>query len=143
MGKFGFNQIQNRTMYHLFVYGTLQYPEILKKLTGKTFVAKPAVLTHFKRHKVKNAEYPAIVPKPGAQTTGMLIENVDESSLNAIDFYEGDEYEKTEVNIISGDFETKAFAYVWIAGENHLEKEDWDRACFEKKYLELYIGAKS
>lgn len=128
-------------MHHLFVYGTLQYPEILKKLTGKSFVSKPAVLNHFKRHKVKNAEYPAIVPKHGAQTAGMLIENVDELSLKAIDFYEGDEYEKTIVNVISDDIENKAYTYVWIAGDNHLDDEDWDKAYFEKKYLELYIGS--
>jgi len=130
-------------MQNLFVYGTLQYPEILKKITGKSFVSKPAILYNFNRHKVQNAEYPAIVSKHGAKTYGLVLENVDDESLKAIDIYEGEEYEKSLVSVFTEDSKTEAFTYIWIAGNNYLEEEDWDKALFEAKYLELYIGTKS
>ena len=128
-------------MQNLFVYGTLQYPEILQKLTGKSFVSKPAVLNNYKRHRVKHAEYPAIIPNPGVQTMGLLLENVDELSLKAIDFYEGEEYEKTAVTVNSEDMDIMALTYVWNGGINNLEKDDWNKNNFEKNYLEIYLDS--
>lgn len=128
-------------MQNLFVYGTLQYPEILQKLTGKNFVSKPAVLNNYMRHKVKHAEYPAIVPKPGAQTMGLLIENVDDLSLRAIDFYEGNEYEKTVVTVFTENTVMDAFTYTWIGGNKNLEEDDWDKNNFEKNFLQLYLNS--
>ncbi len=139
MGKFGQKQIQMDRMHKLFVYGTLQFPEILQKITGKLFVAKPASLNDFKRYKVKNAEYPAIVPKPGAITHGFILENVDEASLKAIDFFEGYSYKKIEVTVLVSTKKVTAYTYVWNSGENSLSEKDWDKKDFEKNYLKYYI----
>jgi gamma-glutamylcyclotransferase (GGCT)/AIG2-like uncharacterized protein YtfP len=48
-------------MQNIFVYGTLQSPEIIKKLTGKSFKNTPAVLEGYKRYWVKESDYPAVI----------------------------------------------------------------------------------
>ncbi len=126
-------------MQNLFVYGTLQFPAILKKITGRTFSIKPAVLNDFMRRAIKGCDYPAIISSTGKQINGLLIENVDDNSLNAIDYFEGDEYEKTMVKVIVNGNEIQALTYVWTADKNKLEDHDWDKDQFEKNFLNLYI----
>jgi len=125
-------------MQNLFIYGTLQFPSIPKKITGKTFSLKPVVLNDFKRFRVKNAEYPAIIPCQGSKISGYIAENVDDISLKAIDFFEGDEYEKKEVTITVNERDILALTYVWIAGSENLDDDDWDMNYFEIKYLKYY-----
>ena len=126
-------------MQNLFIYGTLQFLSILKTITGKTFVVKPAVLNGFKRYRVKNAEYPAIIPNAGSKISGYIVEMVDDISLNAIDNFEGVEYEKREVTITVNGKYILGLTYVWIAGSENLDDYDWDMSYFEKKYLKFYV----
>lgn len=125
-------------MQNLFVYGTLQFPSVLKKLTGRSFSTKPAVLNDFKRCGVKGCDYPAIIASTGGQITGRLMENVDNDSLSAIDYFEGDEYEKREVKVLADGKEFLAFTYVWTANTILLEDRDWDKDFFENNFLNFY-----
>lgn len=123
----------------LFVYGTLQFPEILKRLTGKIFTMKPATLNGFKRCCVKGCDYPALIETKDAITNGIILENVDEKSLKAIDYFEGDEYEKTGVTVLVNGLEVSAITYVWVAEKKRLECTDWDRSFFESNFLIKYL----
>jgi gamma-glutamylcyclotransferase (GGCT)/AIG2-like uncharacterized protein YtfP len=126
-------------MSNVFVYGTLQSPEIVKKLTGKSFKSTPAVLERYKRYCVKDCDYPAIIQQNDAQTTGLILENVDDLSLDIISFYEGDEYEKRQVTVQTGDSPEIALAFVWAKGFELLEDADWDLVQFEKTSLKYYF----
>ena len=73
----------------LFVYGTLMSEELLQSLTGRRFPRCPATLEDYTRifpHELRG--YPHIVPRQGERVTGVLIENVDPTSLRALDAYE-------------------------------------------------------
>lgn len=127
-------------MQNLFVYGTLQFPELVKKLTGKTFTGRPAVLNRYRRRSVKDADYPAIVPDSEAQTQGILYEGVDRESLKKIDFFEGSEYKKEVVLVDINGKEIEALAYIWKGPAEALNENDWDHARFEKYSLSAYLN---
>jgi len=127
-------------MPDIFVYGTLQSPEIIKKLTGKSFKSTPAVLPRYKRYCVKECDYPAVIQQNDAQTTGLVLGNVDELSLDIISFYEGDEYEKSKVTVfVNGKYED-ALTFVWVNENEMLENKDWDLQNFERTCLDYYLN---
>jgi gamma-glutamylcyclotransferase (GGCT)/AIG2-like uncharacterized protein YtfP len=71
----------------LFVYGTLMSGARVQELTGRHFPQRPATLSDFVRI-VPPGGYPYIVPQPGGRVEGFLIDDVDPSSLRALDAYE-------------------------------------------------------
>ncbi|MEZ5106542.1 MAG: gamma-glutamylcyclotransferase family protein [Draconibacterium sp.] len=130
--------VTQREMQNLFVYGTLQLPSVVLKLTGKFFETDEAVLTGFKSYCVRNCDYPAIIPNREAKVSGLLLKNVDDISLQAIDYFEGNEYTKQKVTVIVAGKDISAFTYVWNLGKELLEDKDWDINFFKKNFLHLY-----
>ena len=126
-------------MQNIFVYGTLLSPEIITKLTGKTFKTTPASLSGFKKYCVKDCDYPAIIQMDDSFTSGMVLENVDDSSLNIISFYEGDEYIIQKVTIILNDMPEEVLAFVWVKKHELLENRKWDFHHFQRNKLKYYI----
>ncbi|KAF2455549.1 hypothetical protein BDY21DRAFT_349645 [Lineolata rhizophorae] len=94
-----------------FFYGTLMAPAVLMRVCHGTnpttprpaFDAKPAILHHFRRHRVKNADYPAILPcadGPGggsACVRGTVVRGLTDGDIWRLDKFEGDEYERRTV----------------------------------------------
>jgi len=126
-------------MQNIFVYGTLQSPEIIKKLTGKSFKSTPAVLEGYKRYWVNESDYPAVIQQIDEQTTGLVLENVDDLSFDIISFYEGDEYGKKKVTVNLNGISKDVLTFVWVNGNEFLENKDWDLDNFEKTFLEHYL----
>jgi len=125
-------------MENVFVYGTLQFPEIVKRLTGKEFVSVPATLAGFKRCLVKGADYPAVFEKHGTLVKGKLLKNVDDNSMHQLTIFEGGEYEKRAVEVRCGDEMIKAITFVWREDKVLLEEKDWDKNHFENHSLKKY-----
>lgn len=126
-------------MRNIFVYGTLQSPEIVKKLTGKSFKTSPAVLQGYNRYCVKECDYPAVIQKDNAETAGLVLENVDDFSLDIISFYEGDEYEKKILPIMVNGLMKKTIAFIWNAEITNLKNEEWNFKEFENQRLDYYL----
>ena len=126
-------------MQNIFVYGTLLSPEIITKLTGKTFKTTPAVLSGYKKYCVKGCDYPAVIQIDDSITSGMVLENVDDYSLYVISFYEGNEYEKLKVTINLNDESKEVLVFVWVKGQELLENKEWDFRHFQKNKLKYYI----
>jgi gamma-glutamylcyclotransferase (GGCT)/AIG2-like uncharacterized protein YtfP len=126
-------------MQNIFVYGTLQSPEIIKKLTGKSFKSTPAVLQGYKRYWVKESVYPAVIQQIDEQTTGLVLENVDDLSFDIISFYEGDEYGKKKVTVNLNGIYKDVLTFVWVNGNEFLENKDWNLDNFEETFLEYYL----
>ena len=122
-------------MHNVFVYGTLMSKELIKKLTGKSFKTRPAILADYKRYSIKDADYPAISQKKGFTTKGLLLENVDEQSISLLSEYEGDEYKKQEVFVLSDQKKVKALVYIWDANPDLLEDKEWDFELFQNGYF--------
>ena len=88
---------------NIFAYGTLICPEMIYALTGKTFRSEKAVLMDFKRYKIYDngnpRAYPAIKQIEGANVEGVLWYDVDKKSFEVLDFFEGFEYIRTELEV--------------------------------------------
>jgi gamma-glutamylcyclotransferase (GGCT)/AIG2-like uncharacterized protein YtfP len=126
-------------MQHLFVYGSLLFPELIEKLTGKNFGFLPAVLFGFQRLAVKGSDYPAIVPKVNKKVDGMLVLDVDRKSMKILTYFEGDEYRKEDVVVFSENKTYNATAFVWNENLKFLEKFDWDLFSFRETSLKVYL----
>ncbi|KAF6757290.1 hypothetical protein DFP72DRAFT_809609 [Ephemerocybe angulata] len=101
--------------YTAFFYGTLMHPRILTKVIhngGGHLEICPAVLLDHTRHRVKNAEYPGVVPyERGRQlfsrdleqeersVRGTLVRGLTLTDIGHLDIFEGDEYERLSVSV--------------------------------------------
>ena len=126
-------------MQNLFVYGTLLFPEITEKLTGKSFETLPAILKGYKMYCVKDCDYPAIINEEGAETKGKILLNIDDFDLKILSVYEGDEYEWRKIKVLCNDKLEDAITFVWSNGVDRLESRGWDFADFQKERLEYYL----
>lgn len=80
---------------NLFVYGTLMIPAVMNAVTDRQFRFVEAILTGYARYTVKGETYPGIIPETDAVTKGILCFDVDELSLERLDAFEGDLYQRT------------------------------------------------
>ena len=126
-------------MQHLFIYGTLLFPELVEKLTGKRFYSIPAILKGYKRFAVKGCDYPAIIADIKFDVHGVLLLNVDEKSMGLLTYYEGRDYVKSKVEVISEKQNYDAVAFVWANDIAFLEDFDWNHKSFKENSLSFYI----
>ncbi|KAJ6131950.1 hypothetical protein N7471_007165 [Penicillium samsonianum] len=109
----------------LFFYGTLMAPQILHRVIHgqanpepwqKAMLRfQPAILHGYRRHRVRNADYPGIVallepqsemekssaPRTSAGTSviGTLVSGLTDGDVHRLDRFEGSEYEKKRVTV--------------------------------------------
>ena len=90
------------TPTNAFFYGTLMSPAVLTRVTGRppaNFVARSALLQNHRRHRVKYADYPAIIPTEGSTVRGTYVTGLNESDVRRLDVFEGDQYLRRNVKI--------------------------------------------
>lgn len=98
-------------MQKLFIYGTLQEPEIQKQIIGRLVNGKPATLRGFCKStiEIEGMVYPILIKGlPDFIVDGKII-YVTTSELEKIDKYETNEYQRKEVILESGE---KSWVYV-------------------------------
>ncbi|MCK3683830.1 gamma-glutamylcyclotransferase family protein [Maribellus sp. YY47] len=126
-------------MQHVFVYGSLLFPEVVEALTGTTFPMKDGILPDFRRFAISGADYPAIVFNNGSTVKGKILLNVDDRSLEILKFYEGDEYACISASINVENKTTEALVFVWKETEERLNG-NWSENHFRETLLETYIS---
>ncbi|KZF20325.1 hypothetical protein L228DRAFT_250000 [Xylona heveae TC161] len=153
-----------RTTHNAFFYGTLMAPEVLYRVCFGTatppesktqqLMIQPAILHDFCRHRVRNCDYPAILPDAGHTVRGTFVSGLSQSDVWRLDVFEGDEYARKPVTVKAlskigdesgeGNIEGEALeaeTYIWIAGEDKLEKREWDFGEFRKEKLSRWAGS--
>ncbi|KAI9446145.1 hypothetical protein H4582DRAFT_1903858 [Lactarius indigo] len=96
-----------------FFYGALMHPKILKRVLendASHLKICPSILPDYMRHKVKNADYPAILPCEkskallGRELTseescirGTLVSGLTAEDVALLDAFEGDQYVRLQV----------------------------------------------
>jgi catechol 2,3-dioxygenase-like lactoylglutathione lyase family enzyme/gamma-glutamylcyclotransferase (GGCT)/AIG2-like uncharacterized protein YtfP len=125
----------------IFAYGTLEFPELLQRITGRRFPSEAAALEGFARSLLRDAAYPAIAPDAGARTRGTLYSDVDTASLAALDRFEGALYERCELRVTTASGERAALAWVLRAEHRHLlTGEPWDPERFAAHHLRAWLA---
>lgn len=80
-----------------FFYGTLMAPQVLSRVTGhstSTLTIRPAILPDYRRHRVREADYPALLPQAGSSVRGTLVDGLSAGDLRRLDVFEGSEYDR-------------------------------------------------
>jgi gamma-glutamylcyclotransferase (GGCT)/AIG2-like uncharacterized protein YtfP len=152
-----------------FFYGTLMAPRVLHRVCygpslplsttqNNQLIARPALLKAFRRHRVLQADYPAILASENSTVRGTLVSGLTDGDIWRLDIFEGDEYsrQKVKVRVLvdEGDInveptdeqlgaEVEAETYVWIAGKKHLEDREWDFEEFVKEKMGRWVGVRA
>lgn len=128
-------------LMNIFTYGTLMIPAVMYTATARHFRFKRAMLSGYARFRVKGESYPGIIPQVDAITEGIIYLNVDELSLEQLDAYEGELYQRTRVRVETEGAEIlDAETYV-IKPEyqDFLSSKKWDAREFIQKHLETFL----
>lgn len=151
-----------------FCYGTLMAPQVLYRVIfgssepevrqKKRIVIRPAILHEFRRHRVRTAEFPAIVPNPSSTVRGTFITGLTDGDFIRLDSFEGSMYERRPVKVkllknvrledevrdssvarLEGE-EVEAETYVWRYPLRDLEDREWDFEHFKKRKMRAWMG---
>lgn len=147
---------------HRVIYGSSD-PQNLNVPQAQADVLRirPAILHAYQRHKVKNADYPAILPSnESSSVRGTLVSGLTDGDIWRLDIFEGSEYERKKVKVcvleqsqnegmgdvnqaeadnVEGE-ELEAEVYVWTASPNRLEPQEWDFAEFVRDKMSRWVG---
>jgi gamma-glutamylcyclotransferase (GGCT)/AIG2-like uncharacterized protein YtfP len=113
----------------------------MKAITGRDFEGKLATLRGWARYKVANSVYPAIKAEAEGAVEGKLYWELDEHIFDDLDQFEGDKYERIEVDVTLEDGSSEK-AYTFAFKQDclvHLSDEPWNYEDFLNKGLEKYI----
>jgi Gamma-glutamyl cyclotransferase, AIG2-like len=145
-------------------YGTTKPSDFHKSL----LTVRPAILHEYERHRVKQCDYPAIIPATAvdeasnsdqtkatrASVRGTYVSGLTDGDIWRIDIFEGPEYKRINVKVHPlsnvGDSEgngnveatepVDVKTYVWIADRNNLEDAEWDFADFVRTKMARWTG---
>jgi len=129
-------------IFYSVCYGTKTPPEAIRKL--HTFT--PAILHDHCRHRVKSADYPAVVPEKGHSVKGIYATGLTDANLDKLDYFEGSEYERVTAQVelqhsSDGTEAVPAFkdasVYIFLRLEQ-LEQREWDFEEFRRDKMALW-----
>ena len=115
-------------MHKLFAYGTLMCEDIMTSVAGSAHSIGLATLEHFRRLEIVNEHYPGMVRSPRHVVEGMVYGNISDAALHKLDLFEGDMYERIQVNVRLRDGTIiNVFTYIISPEYRHcLKPVDWD-----------------
>ncbi|KIV86458.1 hypothetical protein PV11_02069 [Exophiala sideris] len=148
-----------------FFYGTLMAPGVLHRVIYGThdpepwqknsLTVRPAMLQSYRRHRVRNADYPAIIPHAESCVRGSVVTCLTEGDLYRLDIFEGYQYSRQKVKVqVLKDVgldqaaedktevveEVEAESYIWEDGEDTLEPIEWDFEEFKRDKMKAWAG---
>lgn len=127
-------------MKNIFVYGSLMFNEVWQRLIQNQYHKVNVQLHGFIRLKLKDEEYPGIIPSPDNRVTGKLYLNISASDIEQLDIFEGEFYQRSQVIVLSDKNEYTAETYLF----KHkyltlLSGKEWDENLFREKGLKKFL----
>lgn len=118
----------------LFVYGTLQFPEVLRALLGRTPESSPITLDGWRAAALARRPYPGLVPA-NATVGGMRLSGLRVEELEVLDEYESGPYDLRELSLTDG---RPAWSYVWTDA-TYVLASDWSADQFASEHLSGFV----
>ncbi|CAI8830471.1 MULTISPECIES: gamma-glutamylcyclotransferase family protein [Methylococcus] len=125
----------------LFAYGTLQLPEVMAAVTGRTFAAVPAWLFDHARYRLRHRIYPGLRRETGAVTAGTLFLGLDPQALARLDRFEDGFYTRTGVMVSTVELGCQP-AQVYLippCSEHLLVYRGWSLDDFIRTHASAYV----
>ena len=123
----------------LFVYGTLLFPEIMRRVVGRVLPSRPATLEGYARRGLKGERYPGVFPSLGEEVEGRLCLGVDGATLQRLDVYEGEQFERRWVHVQTERGRRGAYVYALTANARGIATEPWSVEAFERDAFGRYL----
>ena len=126
---------------NLFIYGTLLDTDIAQKVCGSDLSGEAAVLLEYRCCRLVGEMYPGIWPDSSGTVRGWLCQHVAVETLFFLDRYEGNQYERKDVVVVTGD-ERNVNAQVYVLAAayiNGLSEEEWHYDDFVIKDKDAYL----
>ncbi|MDA9557645.1 gamma-glutamylcyclotransferase [Vibrio sp.] len=140
----------------IFVYGSLMNEEVFTQIVNGHFRKEKGTLAGYKRVKIKGHSFPAIYPvkdrnfkssdvedssiQEGSSVDGIVIYDVDQSSLGALDDFEADFYDRTAVDVDTVSGTVSCYAYVFdLVHQDILSDQEWDNDSFRRDHLSDFL----
>jgi gamma-glutamylcyclotransferase (GGCT)/AIG2-like uncharacterized protein YtfP len=120
----------------LFVYGTLQFPEVLHALIGRMPEHAPAAADGWRIAALPGRDYPGLVPA-GTRANGLLITGLTDAEWRVLDAFEDDWYDLCELTLTDG---RTAWSYTCPPGYQVAEG-DWTAADFALAHLDGFVDS--
>lgn len=122
---------------NLFAYGTLRHPAVITYVLGREPDREDVEVEGFVRYRIRDADYPGILPQPGSSIDGTLFRGITPEELLRLDEYESDLYVRQTVTVQHPEGGTSiAFAYVLPPEhEGVCTKEPWDLNTYHPRHL--------
>ena len=113
----------------------------METVAGRPCLGIEAVLQDYASFRVRNAEYPGILPVKGSTVRGTLYPDIDEGILRALDEFEGPLYRRAVVEVTPQvGAKVKALVYAIPQNKRELLSQDlWDFERFLKFELEDFM----
>ena len=111
-------------------------------------IIEPAILPQYTRRRVRDCDYPAIIPskEPGACVRGTFVRGLDSDDQWRLDLFEGSQYERLRLGLNLLDEkgnkgeEMAAETYVWAEDIRDLEDGEWDFEEFRREKMVRWVG---
>ncbi|MGW5218250.1 gamma-glutamylcyclotransferase family protein [Nocardia sp. NPDC004085] len=114
----------------LFVYGTLQFPEVLTALLGRVPSLEPAELTGWRAATLPRRLYPGLVSAAHGRARGAVLSGLTATEWAILDAFEDDEYDLRRVRVDGR--KAPVWTYVWTVAA---DPADWERDRFAAEHL--------
>jgi gamma-glutamylcyclotransferase (GGCT)/AIG2-like uncharacterized protein YtfP len=117
----------------LFVYGSLQFPEVLFTLIDRVPDHQPATAEGWRVAALPGQVYPGLVE---GETTarGYLLTDLTPSEWRVVDAFEDPLYELKRVELVDG-----GHGWAYACKPDDVEPDDWSAEEFEAQHLPAYV----
>jgi gamma-glutamylcyclotransferase (GGCT)/AIG2-like uncharacterized protein YtfP len=126
----------------LFSYGTLEIPEVMAAVTGRSFDSTGAVLPDHARFLLHGETYPGVIHSYRTEVTGVLYRGVDRDSLALLDLFEGEFYRRRTVHVRTA-AQRQVSAEAYLVPSDHellLSQQPWQREVFVEQHLNDFLA---
>ncbi|MET9283992.1 gamma-glutamylcyclotransferase family protein [Nocardia beijingensis] len=119
----------------LFVYGTLQFPEVLTALLGRVPSLERAELTGWRAAALPRRLYPGLVAAAQGCARGCVLSGLTASEWTILDAFEDEEYDLRQVRLDGRN--APVWTYVWTVAA---DRADWERDRFAAEHLASFAA---
>ncbi|MCY4614288.1 MAG: gamma-glutamylcyclotransferase [Nitrospira sp.] len=130
-------------MIHLFTYGTLEIPEVMEAVTGRTLASAEGRARGFAKFLLRGRIYPGMTAVQGAICSGRVYYDMDSRTLEILDAFEDEVYTRQRVDVeVTEGRSLQAYAYLILPQDRAcLTSAAWQPDEFITKHLVLYLEA--
>lgn len=127
----------------LFVYGTLQHPDVMRQVIGRVPPFRKAIARDCARRRLKGQCFPGMFISSGENTPGLVYESLTPEDWLRLDDYEGHIYQRTPVTVDFSDGTPSARIDAYLLnslGLELVEEAPWSYENFLQNDLEEYLA---